>query len=45
MIDKIDKLSKLDNKLDQLNMIYMWIKQQHITRSEFIQLIEWVGQN
>ncbi len=39
MIDKIDKLSRLD-KLSQLKMIYMWVKQQHITQSEFITLIE-----
>jgi hypothetical protein len=40
MIDKIDKLSQLD-KPAQLKMIYMWVKQQHITQSEFIALIEW----
>ena len=45
MKDKIDKLNKLNNKLDQLKIIYMWVKQQHITQSEFIQLIELVSPN
>lgn len=40
MMDKKETLMQLTDEL-QLNMIYMWVKQNHITRTEFEELIKW----
>ena len=36
----IEKLLIKDNYEERMSVIYMWVKQEHITKSMFIQLIE-----
>ena len=36
-------IEKLQNKKDyheRMSVIYMWVKQEHITKSQFIQLVD-----
>jgi len=38
-------IQKLETKADSdemLKVIYMWVKQENITRDEFILLVEWI---
>ena len=46
MLEKsnLEKLKSL-SKEEQLKLLYMWVKQQHINLSQFKSLIEWVSQN
>jgi hypothetical protein len=37
----IPKLVNL-NYNDRLKMIYMWVKSDHISQAEFIELIKWI---
>jgi hypothetical protein len=46
MKDKLDKISEIMvsgyNHVEAMNLIYMWVKQNNVTRAEFRQLVTWV---
>ncbi len=40
----IERLNALATRELKLKMIYMWVKQNHITPSKFIELIDAIGE-
>jgi len=42
--DNMEKLNKCNSEEEQLKLIWMWIKQEHINLKEFIELIKTINE-